>query len=53
MYGPVIIATVILLFALPLWPWSKGWGWAPAGMVGMIAAIVWMVTLVVVFGAET
>jgi hypothetical protein len=25
-----------LLFVLPLWPHSKGWGWTPTLMVGVI-----------------
>jgi len=31
---PVIIA-VLMVLAAPLWPWSKGWTWAPAGMLAM------------------
>lgn len=30
----VIIAVLVVLVA-PLWPWSRGWGWAPAGMLAM------------------
>lgn len=48
MYGPMIVVLVILALTLPVWPYSKGWTWAPAGMVGMIAAIVLLVTAVVV-----
>lgn len=47
MYAPLIIVAVVLLLVIPTWPWSKGWTWVPAGMIGMIAAIVGLVTLVV------
>lgn len=28
----VAIGALVVL-AAPLWPWSRGWGWAPAGML--------------------
>lgn len=43
---PSLVVLVSLVFVLPLWPWSKGWTWVPTGMVGMIAAYVWLVTAV-------
>lgn len=43
---PSLVVLVVLLLAMPLWPWSKGWTWVPAGMIGMIAAIVWTITAV-------
>lgn len=46
MYAPALVVLVVLLLALPLWPWSRGWTWVPAGMIGMIGAIVWLVTFV-------
>lgn len=45
-YVPAAVVTIVLLLTLPLWPWSRGWTWVPAGMIGMIAGIVWLVTLV-------
>lgn len=36
--GTRIVAVVLALLvvaASPLWSWSKGWGWAPAGMLAM------------------
>jgi hypothetical protein len=32
---PTTIIAVLLLAVLPVWPWSRGWGWAPAGMLAM------------------
>jgi len=29
------IVAVLMLFVSPLWPWSRGWTWAPAGMLAM------------------
>jgi len=31
----VTIVTVLTVFVAPLWPWSRGWTWAPAGMLAM------------------
>jgi hypothetical protein len=32
---PVVVIAALSLLAAPLWPWSRGWGWAPAGMLAM------------------
>lgn len=32
---PTVLISLIVLAALPAWPWSRGWGWAPAGMLTM------------------
>jgi hypothetical protein len=31
----VTIVTALIVFVAPLWPWSRGWTWAPAGMLAM------------------
>jgi hypothetical protein len=31
----VLIIAGLTLFVSPLWPWSRGWTWAPAGMLAM------------------
>jgi low affinity Fe/Cu permease len=36
----VIILILILIGALPLWPYSSGWGYYPGGAVGVILLIV-------------
>jgi hypothetical protein len=36
----LIILILILLGALPTWPYSSGWGYYPSGGVGLIAIIV-------------
>lgn len=35
-----IILIVLLLGALPTWPYSAGWGYYPSGGVGLILLIV-------------
>lgn len=39
-YIPVVLVTIVLLLVLPMWPWSRGWGFAPAGMVGVVLVTV-------------
>ncbi len=36
----LIILILILLGALPTWPYSSGWGYYPSGGVGLILVIV-------------
>lgn len=33
---PLLLVGLVLVFVLPWWPWSRGWGWAPAGMMAMV-----------------
>ena len=43
-----VVATLVLV--LPLWPWSRGWGWVPAAMVGVTLATIVLFTLSVAPG---
>lgn len=36
LYLPLALVGLLLLLVLPVFPWSRGWGWAPAGMVGVV-----------------
>jgi hypothetical protein len=36
----VIILIVLLLGALPAWPYSGGWGYYPSGGLGLVLLIV-------------
>jgi len=36
----LIILIIILLGALPTWPYSGGWGYYPCGGVGLVVIIV-------------
>jgi hypothetical protein len=36
----LIIVVLLLLGALPTWPYSAGWGYYPAGGLGLILVII-------------
>jgi hypothetical protein len=42
MLGTVLVIVLILLLlgAIPAWPYSRGWGYYPSGAVGTILLIV-------------
>lgn len=35
----LVLLVVILLGALPTWPYSRGWGYFPSGAVGLVLVI--------------
>ncbi|MGH7828472.1 MAG: DUF3309 family protein [Candidatus Binatia bacterium] len=35
----IIVLILILLGALPTWPYSSGWGYGPSGVLGLILII--------------
>lgn len=41
----LILLIMVLLGALPTWPHSRNWGYAPSGGVGLILAIVLILVL--------
>lgn len=36
----LIVLVLLLLGAFPTWPYSRGWGYRPTGVVGVILLIV-------------
>lgn len=36
----LIVLILILVGAIPTWPHSRGWGYAPGGIVGVLLIIV-------------
>jgi hypothetical protein len=36
----ILIVIILLLGALPTWPYSSGWGYYPSGGLGLILVIV-------------
>jgi hypothetical protein len=36
----LIILVLVLIGAIPTWPHSRSWGYAPSGVIGLILAIV-------------
>lgn len=41
----LIVLVLILIGALPSWPYSSGWGYAPSGGLGLILLIVLILVL--------
>ena len=42
----LIIVIILLLGALPTWPYSAGWGYYPAGGLGTVLVILIILALV-------
>lgn len=42
----IIVLVLLLLGALPTWPYSTGWGYYPSGLLGLILVIVVILVLV-------
>ena len=42
----LIILILLLIGALPTWPYSSGWGYYPSGGLGLILLIVLILALV-------
>jgi uncharacterized protein DUF3309 len=36
----LVVLIVLLMGALPAWPYSSGWGYYPSGLFGLILVIV-------------
>ena len=41
----IIILILILLGEIPAWPYSRGWGYGPSGIVGVILVILIILVL--------
>ena len=41
----LIILIVLLLGAIPTWPYSRSWGYAPSGVLGVLLAVVIVLVL--------
>lgn len=46
----VILLVLLLLGALPLWPYSSGWGYFPSGGLGLLLII--LVVIIVMGGGN-
>ena len=42
----LIIVLLLLIGALPSWPYSAGWGYYPSGGLGLVLVVVILVMLV-------
>ena len=47
MLGTVLLVILILLLigAIPSWPYSRGWGYAPSGGIGLVLVIILILVL--------
>ncbi len=41
----IIILILILIGAIPAWPYSSGWGYGPSGIVGVILIVILVLAL--------
>jgi len=41
----LIVLVLLLLGALPAWPHSRGWGYAPSGVFGLLVVILLILLL--------
>lgn len=41
----IIILILILLGAIPAWPYSRGWGYGPSGIVGVLLVVLLILVL--------
>jgi Protein of unknown function (DUF3309) len=45
----LIILIILLLGAVPAWPYSRNWGYGPSGGLGLLVVIVIILLLLKVF----
>ena len=45
----LIILIILLLGAIPAWPYSRNWGYGPSGGLGLLVVIVVILLLLRVF----
>jgi hypothetical protein len=41
----LIILIIVLLGVVPTWPYSRGWGYYPSGIVGLIVIVLLIMAL--------
>ena len=41
----IILLILVLIGAVPRWPYSAGWGYAPSGIVGVVLIVVLILAL--------
>ena len=46
--GTILIVILILLLigAIPSWPYSRGWGYGPSGILGTILIVILILALI-------
>jgi len=48
MLGTILLVVLILLLvgALPSWPYSSGWGYGPSGVLGTVVVVLLILVLI-------
>jgi hypothetical protein len=41
----IIVLILLLVGALPTWPYSSGWGYGPGGVLGLVLVVVLVLAL--------
>ncbi|MEF2071236.1 DUF3309 family protein [Consotaella aegiceratis] len=41
----LIIIIILLIGAVPSWPYSRGWGYGPSGILGVILVVILILLL--------
>ncbi len=41
----IVILVLVLLGAVPAWPYSRGWGYGPSGIVGLLLIVLVILAL--------
>jgi hypothetical protein len=41
----IIILILLLIGAIPSWPYSRGWGYYPSGLLGVVLVIIIVLVL--------
>jgi hypothetical protein len=41
----IIILILLLIGAIPSWPYSSGWGYGPSGIIGVLLVVVLILLL--------
>jgi Protein of unknown function (DUF3309) len=41
----IVLLVVLLLGAMPAWPYSRGWGYYPSGIVGLLLIVLIVLAL--------
>jgi len=41
----VVLLILLLLGAIPSWPYSRGWGYGPSGVLGLVLIVVLILAL--------
>jgi hypothetical protein len=41
----LVILVLLLVGAIPTWPHSRGWGYGPSGLIGLVLVVVLVLAL--------